>query len=164
MAVERKGSYSLVPLLTSAGLISGLITAALDYPAGKLGEYVLGGVFGTIIAVALAVGGLLPKFWRAILLPVAAAVVFYLSWYSAGIVELGLASGNSSMGQPFNVSPIAMFVGGVVGGFGVLGVILALVQPQEGMRTHAINAVSWSLMGGILAVVGWLLGLSLIHI
>jgi hypothetical protein len=158
MAVGQKGNYSLLPLLTSAGLLSGLITAALVYPAGKIGWYVLGGVFGAIMALALAMCELLSGLWKAIVLPVATAASYYLSMYAAGFVELGINSGNFTMGQSPTVSPVSLFAGGVVGGFFVLSVISILIHPKVGLRTIAVKSIAWSLVGGVLGIIGWALG------
>jgi hypothetical protein len=143
-----------------AGLLSGLITAGLVYPAGRLGMSVPGGVFGVAMAITLSVCRVPLRPWRAILLAVAAAVAYYLSWCTAAIVELGFSGGNS-MGQPFDVSPVTMFVGGAVGGFVVLVVILRLVGPKVAIRTLAEKAVIGSLVAGSLGVIGWSLGPSL---
>lgn len=160
-SVERWANSKFVALLSLAGLLSGLVTTGLEYPIGKDGMYALGCVFGAFVAVALVVCGVLRQFWRAILLPFAAAGAFYLSWLAAGIVGFGLASRDPYVDQPFIGYPIAMFVGGVVGGFVVLGTISILVHPKVGIRTIAVNTSAWSLVGGVLGIVGWLLGPSL---
>ena len=162
VAVERTARYNFVVLLPFAGLLSGFITAALIYPAGKFGGYVLGAVFGAIMGFALAMSGVLNGIWKIAVLIVTAAVAYFSSIMVAGVVNLGLQSENSTMmGQSPIVSPVALFAGGFVGGFLVLGVISVLVHPGLLSRTVAVKAIVWSLVGGVLGVIGWTLGPSL---
>ena len=57
MSAERNADHVSAVLFVLAGLVSGLITAGLTWPAGRLGGFVLGGVFGMILAASLAIGG-----------------------------------------------------------------------------------------------------------
>jgi hypothetical protein len=160
VTVERWANYKFVAVLSSAGFLSGLITAAVVFPSGKDGVFIWGGVFGVSMAIALAVCGVLPGLWKAFLFPVAAAVAFFLSWFAAGLVDYGLSAEHFSMSTT-TFYLIGMFAGGIVGGFTVLGMISILVHPKLGIRTLAVKAVTGSLVGGILGVIGWLLGPSL---
>jgi hypothetical protein len=150
-----------VPFLSLAGLLSGLVTAGLVYPTGKLGWNVLGAPFGAVMAVALAMCGVLRGLWKAILLPVATAAAFYLSFMKAGIVEIKFPWQIWSTGELTPPEPVALFVGGFVGGFLVLGIILILIHAEVGIRTLALKMAIGSLVGGILGVIGWSLGPSL---
>lgn len=62
------------------------------------------------------------------------------------------------MGQRMTESPLALFAGGVFGGFLILG----LIPPELnlGIKRQAIErlALPWSLLSGVIAVVGWAMG------
>jgi hypothetical protein len=166
VAVGQRPNYKFMAIMCSAGLPSGLLTATLLYPAAKMGPYVLGGVFGAMMGLALAIGKMLPGVWKAALLPVPMAAAYFISVHAAGLAELGLGLGNFSTDQSAIVSPVALFAGGVVGGFIVLGFVSILVHsilvhPTVGIRTLAVKSLAWSLMGGTLGVIGWRLGPSL---
>lgn len=164
MAVERMATHNFVVLLLlpPAGVLSGFITAALVYPAGRFGGDVLGAVFGAFLAVALTIAGELRGIWKIPVLLVVAAGAYFSSIMVAGVVNLGLQSENSTMmGQPPTVSSIALFAGGFVGGFIVLGVFSIVVHPELDIRAVAKRAIAWSLVGGVLGIIGWALGPSL---
>ena len=166
MAVERWAGYKFVVLLSSAGLFSGVVTSALRYPSGLLGGYVLGGVFGAFMGIALALSGMLQGIWKAVLLPIPTAFAYYLSIMVAGVVEIYFPWKIWSTGELTPPDPVALFAGGFVGGFLVLGVVSLLihsilVHPRVGIETVVVKALAWSLVGGILGVIGWALGPSL---
>jgi hypothetical protein len=166
VAVERWAKYKFVATLSSAGLVSGLVTSTLGYHSGLFGEYVLGGVFGAFMGIALAVTGMLQGVWKAVLLPVPTAFAYYLSIMAAGVVEIYFPWKIWSTGEVTPPDPIALFAGGFVGGFLVLGVVSILihsilVHPKVGIETVVVKAFAWSLVGGILGVIGWAFGPSL---
>jgi hypothetical protein len=162
MASEWKDNYGVTVALTLAGLVSGLITCGLVWPAGRLGGYILGGVFGATMTVSLVLCGMLRAAWKALWLPLVAAAADYISIMVAGCVELGLAWMLLPMDRPApHESPVALFAGGLIGAFLVLGGILTLSHPEVGMRALAARALWWSVPGGALGVVGWALGPSL---
>ncbi|MFI5126837.1 MAG: hypothetical protein ACHQJX_08410, partial [Candidatus Acidiferrales bacterium] len=72
----------------------------------------------------------------------------------------------ATMGHVPSPSPIALFIGGLVGGFLLVGAVLFLIAPEGGRRAR--KALLWSVASGILAVVGWalspLLGPALSHV
>jgi len=153
--------YKSVVILSLAGLLSGLFVDGLSYPAGQLHRDVLflygpGAVFGVTMAVALAIC-VTVRIWRVILLvllPVATAIAYCLSLNLAFYAELFVGSGN----QP-SISPVAMFAGGLLGGFLVLGSILVSVgmEPAEALAVALLS----SPLAGALGVIGWILGPSL---
>lgn len=167
---ERWGKYKFLVILSSAGLLSGLVIDALSYPAGKhlglLGFVGFGvyGLFGAILGVALAGDGMLQGAWKAILLIVPVAAAYYLSFAAAGVAEyyLAIAEFPGTQSPSPDVSPVSLFAGGVVGGFAVLAVFSMLVHyPGVSIGTLAMKSLKWSLVGGILGVIGWALGPSL---
>ena len=161
MGIERGGGYQLVLPLSLTGFLSGMITSGLVYPTGKLGGYFLGCVFGASLAAPLLAYGMLRGPWKAICLPVMAAAAYYFSIVVAAVVELNLPWQNWSMGQDSRNSPVALFAGGFAGGFLVLGGIAFLVYSKVGIRTLATKSLAWSVVGGVLGVIGWMLGPSL---
>ena len=164
MAVERTARYNFLVLLLlpTAGLLSGFITVGLAYPAGRFGGTVLGGVFGAVMAVALSISGVLQGIWKIAVLLVVAAGAYFSSTMVAFVVELGVQTENSTtMGHQPTVSPVSLFAGGVVGGFLILGAFSILVNPELGFRPLAKKVLGWSLVGGVLGIVGWALGPSL---
>src|ERR1700726_4036569 len=74
VAVELWARYKFVAFLSLGGLLSAIVTAGLRYSFGLLGVYVLGGVFGADMGIALALSGKLQGIWKAALLPVPAAI------------------------------------------------------------------------------------------
>jgi hypothetical protein len=160
VAVEWRARFKFVALLSLYGLLSGLITAALVFPFGRNGSGVLGGVFGAIMAVVLVGCGMLRALWKIILLPSVTAATFYFSFMLGGPLGVGLSM-RSTMSEAPTITPLAMFPGGVIGGFIVLAAITILVRPNVGFGTLAVKTVIGSLVGGILGVIGWSLGPSL---
>jgi hypothetical protein len=164
VGIERR--VELAILFSPIGFLSGLITCCLNYPLGKLGNRLppglglisiplMGAVFGLFMAVALRLSGMLRSYWKASLLPLATAVAFYGSYVVAGVLAMGLSAG-TTMGQAPSVSPVAMFAGGVVGGFIVLSAISIIVR-----HNRSIGILVGSLMAGVLGEFGWVLGPSL---
>jgi hypothetical protein len=165
-SVERWANFKFVALLSLTGLLSGLVTSALRYPSGLHGGYALGGVFGAFMGIALALSEMSWGVWKAVLLPVPTAIAYYISIMVAGVVEIYFPWKIWSTGELTPPEPVALFAGGFVGGFLVLGVVSMLIQsipvhPRVGIETVVIKALAWSLMGGILGVIGWMLGPSL---
>jgi len=176
---EWWATYGLAVVLASAGLFSGLVTAGLTYPVGEIGSYyihkfhagfdpydpqlVLRGVFGVVIAVSLAISGVM-KSWKAPCLPVAAAAAYFVSIISAGSVEIllpVLGGKQWLMGTPFSVSPVSLFVGGFLGGLVVIATVLLLTFPRAGIGTLARMILWGALASGALGAIGWPLGSTL---
>jgi len=145
-------------LISAAGFISGLVTAALTYPSGNAGIKVLGSVFGIFIAVALLWCRVLRDPWRAILLPVATALALYLALFTAAFVEVILPSERFDMGNSPFPSPVALFAGGLVGAFLVMIAVSLLVPRGVPINPIALGVVCSSVCGGVLGVIGWALG------
>jgi MFS family permease len=169
-SVERKGGPGLVALLSVAGLVAGLLTAALLYPAGRLSTmhtrlawYILGGPFGAALALSLAACRVfrgLAGFWKAVLLVALSIGAYFVSfWVTAG-VEL-LRYRKASMGVAVSYSYFSLFAGGLVGGLLVLGGVFLLIHPKQRFRSLAFKVFFSSVLCGVLAVVGWRLGPSL---
>jgi hypothetical protein len=161
MAIQRGGGSSLAMVLLLAGLLSGLTTAGLAYPCRQVGVYGIGSVFGAIMGIALAKTKMLQGSWKAVLLIVPAAAAYCLSFATTGVAEfcLALAKFPGTQSPAPTVSSVALFAGGMVGGFIVLAVFSMLVHyPDVAIETLAVKSLSWSPLGGFLGVIGWELG------
>src|SRR5579862_7831421 len=162
MASERRHASQLVIFLPLAGFLSGLLTVGLGNSFGKLGFYGIGSVFGAMMGIALAITKMLRGAWKATLLIVPAASAYVVSVVAAALVGMLNNFGNSSASRGTTNSPVALFAGGLVGGYLFLAVVFALVlYPAVDMRTIALKSLYWSPVAGILGVIGWGLGPSL---
>ena len=153
-AVEGWANFRFFAL---AGLLSGLVTAGLEYPAGRFG-WILGGPFGAIMGFALAACGVLRGYWKAILLPVATTAVFFLSFLTTGYIEINFPRQLWATERSMSPGPVSLLAGGFVGGFLILVVVLILVNAKAGILTLAVKTIAGSLIGGILGVIGPALG------
>lgn len=138
MRVISVKGYKLVALLSLAGFFSGLITICADYPVGPDLQLFLGIPLGVLISACL--GRLRGKLnaWTAVKFIIATGNAYPLSGLLAG----------------------AIFLGGAVGGFLVLGSGMYLFE--SGMRWRAFKvAVFCSPLGGVLGLLGWALSTSL---
>jgi hypothetical protein len=175
LTVERNDGTKLVLLLSITGLISGILTAGLNYPVGRLcvGHpqlrwFILGTPFGVCLAVSLATSGILRGFnglWKAILLVVWSSVAYFVSVWAAAGLELAIPTRSEL--PPFDY-PRSMFAGGFVGGLLMLGGVFVLVystwgwptitNTQEPTRTAVFKVLLFSVLCGILGIVGRKLG------
>lgn len=153
----RTSSHKLPYVLAVAGLFSGLFTGCQVWA-----WYLSGVVFGVAVAICLAAFGIFDS-RRGLLFTAVSAVAFWLAFYLATSLDPHLPFGLSQWppGEQQFVSPAALSAAGVLGGFLVLGGALSLLRPEIGKPTIARAAASWSLSGGVLAFLGWLLAPSL---
>jgi hypothetical protein len=124
----------------------------------------LGAVFGAIIGSCLAQSGVLGAF-GAVRFTAAATAAYFLSFLASFGVQFALGSFgiltyNLSGDNPGSPSPFALLVGGLVGGFIIIGEVLVLVAPRLGNARTLLKAMLWSGVSGVLAVVGWVLASS----
>jgi hypothetical protein len=85
-------------------------------------------------------------------------VAFYASLMLTAAIELHLAWKDWGIGSPPSVSPVSLFAGGMAGGFLVIGGALFLAGPKTRLGSLTRRALRWSVLGGILAPMGWALG------
>jgi hypothetical protein len=162
MATEQKRDYQLFIFLPLAGFVSGLLTVGLGNSFGKLGFYGIGSVFGAVMGIALAAIKVLRGAWKATLLIVPMATAYVFSVVAAAIFGLLNNFGNASASRGTSTPAVAVFAGGVVGGYLVLAAVLAIaIYPAVALRTLALKSLDWSPIAGILGVIGWGLGPSL---
>jgi len=158
MTSERMSDFRFVVLMSVAGLVSGAVTAGLAHIPGGVPLFVLlGSPFGAAIACSLAISGISTNIWKAICLIALTTVAFYTARMLTAWTEVHLW-GTWSMGRSPTVSPYSLFVGGMTGGFIVLGAALFLVQPKIRLRSLSLKALLWSIFGGVLAPIGWAAG------
>ena len=116
-SVEPKRGPGLVALLSIAGLIAGLLTVGLVYPVGRLSVrhtqlawYILGGLFGTTLAISLVTCGVLhglTGFGKAISLVALSIGAYFVSFWVAEDIELTLHRGGLDRGS--EISSLALF-------------------------------------------------------
>jgi hypothetical protein len=151
---DRSFRHSFMIYSTIAGIFSGLLTAIVMWPAGRVGGYFLGVVFGVIMAVWLGAFRMLRKLWFAIYLATAGIVAFLAAWFVAAFVDFGLISAKLTS----DISAIGMFAGGMVGAFIIFITVLMLDRRQIQISARLWRSLLWSIWGGVLAATGWALG------
>jgi hypothetical protein len=164
---DQNRELPLALFTASAGLISALITICLNYPIRYfaallnsrwgLGSILLpGAMFGLVFSGCLAFRGYLRNPWKSIVIGAAFGLSYYLSMWIAINVEL-----YSPFGRPGNevglVSNSAMFAGGLVGAFLVVGAV-SVLNSRIAWERRVLKGIYWSPVGGILGVIGWTLG------
>jgi hypothetical protein len=142
-----------VLLMPFAGLISGVLTAALcgDHFSNSLGI-----PFGAIMAFCLAASGITRSVWRLVCFFALTACTFYISVFSAAEAELAIRDLLDAVRR--TTYPTSYFVGGAIGGFLVLGGTMLLTERRIGIRVICRRALTWSLIAGVSAPIAWALG------
>lgn len=153
---EISGSQRFV-IFSLSGLFSGLITCIVATSGWALGPYGIGSVFGMCLGIALAANRII-KVWEVLLFPVPAAALYYLSFCAVGVTEFILRIAGASLVEVESVSLLSVFAGGVFGGGLLLCGISCLVYPDPPYKRIILKCVPWSLVSGVLGVVGWALG------
>lgn len=148
----------IIPTLLVAGLVSAVITILFLWHSIFL--IFSGFVFGLIITTCLGKLGIFTQRQSGWFIAVAAAAHFF-SFY----LVLFLQEPFAPVGNPSADSPLAFLVGGVLGGFlvvGALPLILNMRTRKSGVLSSAFTwAVVGAALGGGLAVIGIVLGPSL---
>lgn len=147
--------YFRLPIaLMFLGALSSFITTAWD-------SVFEGVVFRVAIVCGLVAFRVLKNPVKAALLILFSLCAFYAAYFVSFVSQLVLSGlGLLSESEEYTMSggspsPIALFIGGLVGGFLLVYGVLWLITPGGGRRTR--KAVLWSVASGILAVVGWAL-------
>jgi hypothetical protein len=146
--------------LALGGFLAALLSTWGAYTAARYHSQLLPGtLFGASMSVCLALFGSLRSAWRAIILIVASTFAYYVSVEAAFAAEL-----YAPFPQPHRAGAVSegtLFVGGFAGMFLLLCMVSLLVDPKGRWTRRFVNAVFWSPVGGVLAVLGWELGSSL---
>lgn len=162
--------FRLPIALMFLGALSSFITTA--WHAASRGSVFEGVVFGVAIVCGLVAFKVLNNPVKAAALIFFSPFAFYAAYFASFVTHLALAmlgllseSEEATMGNRFSPSPVALFIGGLVGGFLLVGAVLWLMAAGN---HRAKRALRWSVASGILAVVGWalspLLGPALSHV
>lgn len=155
MKTKLLPDLKFVGALTLAGLVSGGLTANLSL------EYLDGCLFGVMLAFSLGISGIMDRFWKLPCIVALTTVAFFTSWMLMFETAYQLPGGKYSWGGESTVSPYALFIAGMAGGFVVFAGTLFLVNPSIRRRSFVLRVISGSVLGGALAVIGWALGPSL---
>lgn len=161
LGAAQAGWRPLVVLMLLAAVSSVITTAWL---ANSKGSIFVGVVFGLAITCGLAIGKALPNPFSAVLLIFASAFADYVAFLASWITQMALSglglltqAEEFSMGNPGSPSPIALLVGGLVGGFLLSLAFLFAVTHRNNGRSRLRRALLWSIGSAGLAVVGWAL-------
>lgn len=124
--------FRLPIVLMFLGALSSFITTAWD--AASRGSLFEGVVFGVAIACGLLAFKVLSNPMKAAALIFFSPFAFYAAYFASFVMQvvlsgLGLLSESeeATMGHVASPSPIALFIGGLVGGFLLVGAILWLI-------------------------------------
>ena len=146
-------------VVTLCGFASSLLTMCLSYTNPGGGLLLMGLPFGVIISICLLRLGIYASNWRAIRLIVVSGFAYFFAFLVAYFFQGIVVYSFVRHGEQVEFSPAAMFVGGLVGGFFVLGEAFSL---RMGTTLRALKlALLWSLGGGILGAAGEFLAPSL---
>jgi predicted lysophospholipase L1 biosynthesis ABC-type transport system permease subunit len=145
-----------VLLMPFAGLISGVLTAAL---CGDRFSYSLGMPFGAVMGFCFAATGVTRSAWKLTCFFVLTSCSFYIAVFSAAEAELAIRNLLDAVRR--TTYPTSYFSGGAIGGFLVLGGAMILTKRSIGIGVIFRRAFSWSLVAGVLAPIAWALGPSL---
>lgn len=156
----RGGKRGLLFVLPLAGLFSSA-ASILSYSVGSYSWLLPGFVFGLFICGSFAVLNLLVTIRRVLGLMVVTTVAYPVSILLAGGIQLVLPWRHWSMGDRSDISAVTLCAAGFVGAFLVIEGTLLLVPALTEKGSLLAKTLCWSLLGGVLAVIGWKLGPSL---
>jgi hypothetical protein len=163
---ELAGNKLLV-LLALSGLSSGLLTCAFMSPAQQEAGIYCGVVFGSFLAIPLAISGILDlgilySVLKALGLIAVSTAAYFLACMTAIWVQLNFRqvvprSEQWDMGTNEPASAIALFAGGLVGGFLVFAGLIFSSRPESIKVTRARKIILGTSLGGLLGIAGWAL-------
>jgi hypothetical protein len=141
-----------------AGLLSGLLDKVYDKLSflNDWGPFLfLGAMFGLAIALCFWIFFRLRSIWKTLTFIAASAAACLVSFFAAGFtydITLGVnwlrdQAGHMVMGHVF-------FAGGFAGAFIILATALFLLLPKLNVGWVFIKAACWSLLGGLLGIIG----------
>jgi hypothetical protein len=165
------GILSLLGLLSA--LLSIVVPALLTAPrsplfvGSSLGIFA-GDIFGALIAVYFLTYAGIRSVTKAIGLVVASSFAYFVAMFSGTILgmfasaAMGLHSNWDTDSAELRADMVApLLIAGVLGAFLVLAAALRLYSAEPSWRRVMRKSLPWSLVGGLLALVGWGLGPSL---
>jgi len=162
------GILSLLGL--AAALLSIVIPALLTAPrsplfvGGSLGLFP-GDIFGAVISVYFWAFAGIRSIAKAIGLVVASTFAYFVATFSGTILgvfasaAMGLHSNWDTDSAQLRADMVApLLVAGVLGSFLILAAVLRLYSVETSWRRLLSKSLPWSLVGGLLGLVGWGLG------
>jgi hypothetical protein len=152
---ERRRALVFVLLMSFAGLASGVITSAICDDRFSNG---LGIPFGVTIALCLAMAGVTRSILRLASLLALISCTFFFSVFLT--VMLNIKAGERFVGTVEKNHLIALFIGGMVGGFIVIRGSRILSKSEMTLSAIAWDSF-WSILVGALSPIAWELGPSL---
>jgi len=160
--MSQKPSIESMMVLGFAGLFSALLVICSPRIPNRVGDidYLLpGGLFGVALSVSLWWRKILKGLWKMLAITAAASIAFPIAALLCVGFEYFGPWPLHSPGKGFgDLSNAALFVGGTVGSFLICIAVLRLVRPGPRWTRILDEALLWSLVGGVLSVVGWNLG------
>jgi hypothetical protein len=152
---ERQWGIGFVLLMSFAGLVSGVITAAL---CDDNFSYGLGVPFGVIIVFCLAMTGVTRSILRLASLLALLSCAFVFSVLLTEMLEI--MAGERFVGTVEKNHLIALFIGGTLGGFIIIRGCRILSKSEMTLTAIAWDGL-WSIMVGALSPIAWSLGPSM---
>lgn len=149
---ERQRGFGFVLLMAFAGLSSGVITAAA---CDDNFSYGLGISFGVVVAFCLAVAGVTRSVVRLASLVALVSCTFVFSVLLTEMLQI--MAGRRFVGAVEKNHLIALFIGGMLGGFIIIRGSRILCKADTALTAIAWDAL-WSLILGALSPIGWWLG------
>ena len=126
-----------------------------------------GVVFGSFLATPLAISGILDSgilysLFKALGLIAVSTAAYFLAYFTAFGIQMNFpqivpSSERWDMGTYEPASAIALFVGGLVGGFLVFAGVIFLSRPEINKGARARKIIQGTLLGGTLGIAGWAL-------
>jgi hypothetical protein len=152
---------TLVVYLALTGLASGLLTCLLMDPRGQQAGTYTGPLFGVLLAGPLLQYKVIDRFWKAVGLVVGTTLAYPCSLYAAigfqmRFPQIVPKNEHWDMGTGEPASPVALFVGGLVGGFVVFSAVAFSCRRSSGQSVARI-LLQGTLLGGVLGFVAWFL-------
>jgi hypothetical protein len=153
----RAENLRFIRLMSLMGLGSSVIT--IPVARGLGGFILLGFPFAAAMTCSLAITGMVREVWTGVFVLIAISAAFYASLWLTVFVELSLPWKKwGDMGTSPNVSPVSLFAGGMTGGFFVMATVFLVAYPEMYQSRRILKALGWSVIPGVLTVVGWSLG------
>jgi hypothetical protein len=154
--MSQKPIFRMMLILGFAELFSALLFICVPPIQASIGLLLPGALFGATLSVCLWLTKISHVFWKMLAVTAATSIALPVS------VLVGLGG---EYGSPFvtvhkfsEESNTALFAGGTSGAFLVIAAVLLLVNSKAPRTRVLINALCWSPVGGVLAIVGWNLG------
>lgn len=150
---------SLVVALGFAGLISALLVICAPSGNDMLGYFFPGTLFGATLSACLWLCRVVRVLWKLAAITLLSSIALPISILISTYLEVFSPWPLHTPGTPIaDTSSVALFAGGVSGSFLLLATLLLIVGSERRVKKALFRALCWSLLGGVLGVIGWNLG------